>query len=681
MKDGRVVEGGYRGDLEQVYVSTKETSERDDTASSATNGDDNGRGEFRKMLESQMRTGGCLPAVGDDQDDGSVSEDNVEIEGEEEEDYEEPTSQPDSLPRELASIRPLTWGDWMFEVVADLTRTASVTSPSSLDSSSPSSPSVPSPPLRNGKGNPFLSSSEKIRGQQVPSYKKRPSSIAVPRSPPILEENDDFVFDNQNSLSMVPPAHFEEGRPTRKNTMKSVQTRRSLQFTPSSVATSFTVVDPYSQSGSRKTGYEAGWSNLPKEYMEERGYDVDDERESEEEEREFNVQKKAVQSSGNAVSARRTGRMLRMTVRSRQRRRREAGEVLDIKVHNPDDDSTQQDELRPAFWKLMRIILPTVPNKPLLFFGIGICILSGAMTPIFSFILSRLLFEVSIGATNTEAINFFGGLVLGIAALDGLLLGLKYFVMESVGMAWVTRIRTMAFSRVLKQDRAWFDEGVHAPERLAQVIVRDGDDARDLVSVVWGQFCVVLAMLGVGLLWALIQGWQLTLAGFAIAPVFAGVMALQSMLVANCEVRNKRAREEVARGYYEAIIHARSIRAMGFEGVFKKKFEDSVERALTTGVKGAMVEGCTYGVASGLIYLAEALLFYVGAILVAKGTYTYLQMVQVLNLVVFTVTIGSQLMAFSEFLFFSCPFYILNFMCSSENRKMRASRFGFQHPS
>ena len=87
---------------------------------------------------------------------------------------------------------------------------------------------------------------------------------------------------------------------------------------------------------------------------------------------------------------------------------------------------------------------------------------------------------------------------------------------------------------------------------------------------------------------------------------------------------------------------------MGFENVFQEKFDKSVEQAHATGVRGAFVEGCTYGVASALIYLAEAVLFYVGAVLVANGTYNYLRMVQVLNLVVFTVTIGSQLMAFSE---------------------------------
>jgi len=86
---------------------------------------------------------------------------------------------------------------------------------------------------------------------------------------------------------------------------------------------------------------------------------------------------------------------------------------------------------------------------------------------------------------------------------------------------------------------------------------------------------------------------------------------------------------------------------MAFERVFQKEFDKSADLALSTGMRGAYIEGGSLGVASALIYLAEALLFYVGALFIANGTYSYLQMIEVLNLVVFTVTIGSQLMAFS----------------------------------
>ncbi|KAK7683558.1 hypothetical protein QCA50_013394 [Cerrena zonata] len=300
------------------------------------------------------------------------------------------------------------------------------------------------------------------------------------------------------------------------------------------------------------------------------------------------------------------------------------------------------------FWRLMKDIYPTVPHKPLILFGLFMSLASGAMTPIFSYLFSRLLYEVSTGAQNVHTINTYGGIVLSVAALDGLVYGLKYSVMEYAAMKWVTKIRKSCLKLVLSQDKKWFDKTENSSVRLMQILIKDGDDARTLIATVLSQFFVVAAMLGVGLIWAFVVGWQLTLIGIAIAPVFALAMTIQTNLVSKCEFRNKRAREDVAKGYYDAISNVRGIRAMGFESAFQEKFDKSSEEALTTGVRGAFVEGCTYGVASALIYLAEALLFYVGAVLIARGTYDYLRMIQVLNLVVFTVSIGSQLMAFTQ---------------------------------
>lgn len=107
----------------------------------------------------------------------------------------------------------------------------------------------------------------------------------------------------------------------------------------------------------------------------------------------------------------------------------------------------------------------------------------------------------------------------------------------------------------------------------------------------------------------------------------------------------------------------RDIRAMAFQSVFARQFDAALDKAHRTGVNGAFVEGSGFGVTNAMIYLSEgevglrnvisvvlmdypALLFYVGAVLVSSGTYTYLQMVQVLNLLVFSVSIAAQMMVF-----------------------------------
>ncbi|KAI9060101.1 P-loop containing nucleoside triphosphate hydrolase protein [Trametes sanguinea] len=360
---------------------------------------------------------------------------------------------------------------------------------------------------------------------------------------------------------------------------------------------------------------------------------------------EFEAEKAAMQRTATSASQRRS---------REQRRTRRDPTFATVKVEksevssqeNP-SQSTAQDAEVPLF-TLIRDIFPTIPNKVILFIGLVICLASGAMTPLFSYLLSRLFYEVSNGARNVSIINIYGGIVLAIAAADGILIGLKLLIMENVAIDWVTRLRQTCFARVLAQDKKWFDKTENSPARLVQVLIKDGEDARALIASVLCQCLVVVAMLGVGLIWALVRGWQLTLVGFAIAPVFAATMALQSHLVSKCEVRNKRAREEVAKQYYDAISNVRAIRAMGFEDAFRERFDVAVESAMTTGVRGAFVEGCTYGVASALIYFAEALLFYVGAVLIANGTYSYLQMIQTLQLVVFSVSIGSQLMSFTH---------------------------------
>ncbi len=565
LKSGRAVEQGFRYDLEVG---------------------EGGEGEFRRLAEVQKEVGGLVEETVEVEE---VHETELEEKAEEEEEFT--SGLPSKLKHQSLAIRPLTFGNWMFEAIAELTGT----------SKHPPSLAVPEPvhtvpSKRETYRFSRFSPADQLNTPPVPALptqhqrKRRPSSLMIPPSPIVPRAVHEM------------PSSPGGGR------------RYSLPPMTASSAT-FTIVN-------RSTCM------------------TDDEWDKMEED-EFDKQKAAMTKSGTLVHAK----------REKRGERRRLGGVKVVENKSGEQEEPKEHVVgTPSFWAISKGVWPTIPSKPLLFLGFVLCTLSGLVTPVFSFLLSRLLFEVSIGATRVNIINRFGVIVLSVAALDGIFLGSKFAVMESCGMRWVTTLRQRAFKRVLSQDRSFFDGTDNAPSQIVQTLVKDGDDARNLVGVVWGQCFVVLTMLSVGLIWALVRGWQLTLAGFAIAPVFAGVMALQTRWVAEAEVRNKRAREDVAKGYYDAVVHVRGIRCVGgsFEGAFREKFELAAERALKTGVRGALVEGCTYGVASGLIYAAEAMLFYVGAVLISKELFTYLQMVEVLNLVVFTVTIGSQFMAFSK---------------------------------
>lgn len=259
---------------------------------------------------------------------------------------------------------------------------------------------------------------------------------------------------------------------------------------------------------------------------------------------EFEEEKNAVERSGEAANQRRI-------LREKIQRRRPAmdGVVVDAQ-QNASSTSSHVSNTR-SMLALARIVWPTLPNKPLVIFGLILCILSGAMTPVFSFVLSRLLFLVSAGAKDVTAVNTFGGVVLALAAADGVFIGAKYYVMERCAGSWVAALRRQAYKRVLAQDISFFDGPKGESVRIAQILVKDAEDARNLIAICVGQCIAVIAMVGLGLIWAMVMGWQLTLAGLAVAPVFAGIMAVQGHFVASAERRNKTAREEVAKAYYE----------------------------------------------------------------------------------------------------------------------------------
>ncbi|KAL0062992.1 ATP-dependent permease [Marasmius tenuissimus] len=355
---------------------------------------------------------------------------------------------------------------------------------------------------------------------------------------------------------------------------------------------------------------------------------------------EFDQEKEALESSGRWAQRRPTRRTVHESKKA---------EKLDIQVSAPEQQpgNTLQNL---GLFAVIRRAYPTIPKKPIFFMGLGFALISGAMTPIFSFLLAKLLVLVSSGPIDDEKqklINWWGGIVLAVVAADGIMMGLKFFVMEGLSCQWINSLRLRIMTKLVEQPRSFF-HSQYTPMHLTHTLTSATDDARLLLSTVLTQLLVVVAMFSVGIIWALARGWELTLAGLAIAPVFAGVMAFQAKAVAGCVRRARQQSETVEGGVWVVIANPHTLQSSSLLPFFAERFNGLCQTALSVGVRGAFIEGSTLGIASGLIYLAEALLFFVGAVLVSNGRYSYLRMMDTLNLVVFTVSIGSQLMAFTN---------------------------------
>jgi ATP-binding cassette subfamily B (MDR/TAP) protein 1 len=119
---------------------------------------------------------------------------------------------------------------------------------------------------------------------------------------------------------------------------------------------------------------------------------------------------------------------------------------------------------------------------------------------------------------------------------------------------WTAQLRLQTFGTVLAQDRTFFDESINSPSSLVQIIIKDIDDMRNLMAQVVGKVVVFVVMVGMGLIWAMIVQWRMTLVGLSVGPALAAVVVLNEAMVGKAEVRNKMKREAVAKTFYEVRL-------------------------------------------------------------------------------------------------------------------------------
>ena len=222
--------------------------------------------------------------------------------------------------------------------------------------------------------------------------------------------------------------------------------------------------------------------------------------------------------------------------------------TLDIVIPTSDTD-VSPGKMRGVFGLIIHFF-PSLPQKYLLFIGIIGSVGYGVTTPVWASYLSKLMQIVGSGGTS-PSLTKYGVIVLGLCAAQALADFTQEYCLYALAARWASSVRGTAFSSVLAQDKAWFDETANSPATLVQCLIKDADDMRALMGSVMGKLVVFVAMVGLGIGWAMVVNWRLTLIGVALAPIFAMIMVVNEAVIGKAEVANKSRREAVARTFYD----------------------------------------------------------------------------------------------------------------------------------
>lgn len=293
--------------------------------------------------------------------------------------------------------------------------------------------------------------------------------------------------------------------------------------------------------------------------------------------------------------------------------------------------------------QLIRNLKPTINCKSLMLLGCLISIASGAMTPLFSIVLGSLLGKL---AAPPPGFILQSSIYIVIISLgDGFLSYLRVFIMEKASMAWLESLRGVAFEKIVLQDHEWFDLVENSPSNLIARVIKDGNDCKDLIGQLLADLITIFTLITIAFVWALIIGWQLTLVGLSLVPIFFLIIGGGERLNSRFEQLNKNLREEVASQFHQSISNVKAIRALSLESLLREKFLDATVKSRKMFVRSAPLGGISYGLNIAMTYLAEGLMLYVGAVLVIKDIYTFDKLSRVFSLIIFSVTFCGQMIS------------------------------------
>jgi ATP-binding cassette subfamily B (MDR/TAP) protein 1 len=244
----------------------------------------------------------------------------------------------------------------------------------------------------------------------------------------------------------------------------------------------------------------------------------------------------------------------------------------------------------------------------LMLIGFVATITNGAATPAFGYTLSQLMSNLFNPNSSSRISLYWALAVLGVAAIDGMTTYLKTYLLESSAEKWVYRTRKEGIKRIFKQDCEWFLRNEGQPSIIATRLINSGEEMRHILGRFAGNILNAVTMLGLGVIWALVVGWELTLIGLALTPI---IFFSTKAYVAICEKFEQSVVRQVEKStmvLHEVTRNIKAVVGLGLEHYFEQKFLKEVTCARSVATRKVFWIGAAFGVLEGVGYFSKGML-------------------------------------------------------------------------
>lgn len=314
-------------------------------------------------------------------------------------------------------------------------------------------------------------------------------------------------------------------------------------------------------------------------------------------------------------------------------------------------ESANTEQAAPPPPETIRTILATIwpaidwVTRIMMILGFFTSGISAAITPAFSFILSKLLQTYGTGAAGKHEALVYSMTILGLAFVSGVCTYLTHMLLEYAGQRWIDHIRMKAMENVLDQPRDFSIHEENSIARITESLDRHAEEMRNLLGRFAAAIFSVCVTVSVTLVWAMVTQWTMTLIALSLAPYVYFTTKAFGAVSGAWETRSNDAAEIASAVFTETFTSIRTVRALTLEQHFTIKYLQATKDALAVGMQRALYTGIFYGLSDSSSTFITALIFYIGARLVKDGANAD-KIVEVFIQLIITIANVSNVLAF-----------------------------------
>ncbi|KAM3147561.1 hypothetical protein pb186bvf_000368 [Paramecium bursaria] len=263
------------------------------------------------------------------------------------------------------------------------------------------------------------------------------------------------------------------------------------------------------------------------------------------------------------------------------------------------------------------------------YFVIGMiaALCNGCVFPIFSLFLARIIAVlVQLGSSTAsdsqfadaqDEANRIGLYFFFIGLASVILWGIQNFFLTIVGEQLTLKLRQATYRKLLRMPISYFDLPKNNAGTLTSRLSVDCKLIQGLTSTILGINLQNIGSMICGLVIAFEASWALTLIMLALSPLAFLGGVLQAQFLQGFSDLTDEAYKDSGNLIMEAVTNIRTVVSFGNEDIILNIYGEKVQLPLQKAAKRGVYAGLAFGFSQMQMFLINALIFYIGALLVA----------------------------------------------------------------